>query len=67
MQQRGYIGAEGRRGNGKCEITIEPAQDCVLYDEFMRCNREEIRAYLTQIGAMVQPAQQYDAGEDLPL
>ena len=52
MQERGFLGAENRRGFGKCEVEITGAPDPEEYLTHLRENREAILAYLQEVNAL---------------
>lgn len=56
MQQKGYIGADGRRGFGKVSVEIEGLPDSSLFDNYLTENKEKIMQYLTNIGALCTPS-----------
>lgn len=55
MAKRGMLGAENRRGLGKCLITLDGAPDPTLYNKWIAEHRAEIIAYLNDIGALNAP------------
>lgn len=56
LKARGMLGAENRRGFGRVAITLTDAPDPAPYDEYLAAKREEIRAYLLDVGAIEKAA-----------
>lgn len=52
LQERGYLGAENRRGLGQVAIDITNAPDASVYDDYLTSQRLVILAYLEEIGAI---------------
>jgi hypothetical protein len=52
LAERGFIGAESRRGFGKVEISAENAPDKSLYETYLVENKSGIKAYLESLGAL---------------
>ena len=52
LAARGYLGAESRRGHGRCEIHFDAAGDPGKYEAWLGENRKKILTYLTEIAAI---------------
>jgi hypothetical protein len=54
MTKLGFIGAENRRGFGRCRIEFENAPDPAPYEEWLAENKADILAYLEKLAAIPQ-------------
>lgn len=52
LAERGYIGAENRRGFGRVKIELENSPDPATYENYLAGKKEEIKDYLTRLGAI---------------
>lgn len=52
LRDRGYLGAENRRGHGKCQIDIAGAPDPQPYRDYLHEHRQDILDYLVAIGGV---------------
>lgn len=52
LQQRGQLGAQNSRGLGRVEIACGNAPDATPYDTYLESHADEIRQYLTELGAL---------------
>ncbi len=52
MTRRGMLGAENRRGLGQIDLSFENLPDSAPYLDFLRSEKDRIRAYLDEIGAL---------------
>jgi hypothetical protein len=64
LKERGFLGAENRRGLGKVDLVIEGVPDQQPYLDWLENNQGEIKAYLTEIGAIHAPGAT-DSASDL--
>jgi hypothetical protein len=55
LQQRGYLGAENRRGLGQVTLDITNAPEAAEYDAYLSTRRLDILTYLEEIGAINAP------------
>lgn len=53
IMDRGFLGAENRRGFGRVAITATGLPDPAPYDAFLAAKKSDILAYLDSIGALV--------------
>lgn len=60
LKERGYIGAESRRGFGRVQTEIVNAPAPELYEAYVKENAEKIKTYLTTLGALNPPATYVD-------
>lgn len=51
MINRGFIGADSRRGMGKVKIEAENVPDKALYEDHLKANKDDILSYLKEISA----------------
>lgn len=65
MVQKGYIGAESRRGFGKVDFDIHNIPDSSPYLKFLEEEKDGILGYLNSIGALVVDLKNIPAGEDV--
>ena len=65
LQERGYLGAESRRGFGRAVMDLQGAPDPEQYDDFLRTEKTRIIAYLGSIGVMPisETIETYDGDE----
>lgn len=52
LAERGYIGAENRRGFGKVKIDLGNAPDPTPYETYLAEKKDEIKNYLISLGAI---------------
>lgn len=52
MQEKGYIGAENRRGTGQVRIAIENMPDSAPYEAYLNEKKKAILTYLMEIKAL---------------
>lgn len=52
LSERGYIGAENRRGFGRVNIELGNAPDPIMYEQYLETKKDEIKDYLTRLGAL---------------
>jgi hypothetical protein len=53
LKEKGYLGAENRRGFGKVEIQVDIIlADSDIYKEFLKTNKSNILEYISSIGAI---------------
>lgn len=55
LAERGFLGAENRRGLGRVRMTIDNAPDEKPYLDWLASSRADIIAYMTEIDAFRQP------------
>lgn len=58
LQSVGYIGAENRRGLGQITVQVENVTDPQIYTAYLLTKRQEILAYLQEIGAIATQTQE---------
>ena len=52
LSERGYIGADNRRGFGKISAQLENAPNPEVYENYLLSKKDDIRNYLTRLGAI---------------
>lgn len=52
LAERGFIGADSRRGFGKVNIELQNSPDKGLYEKYLSENKSEIKKYLEELGAL---------------
>jgi hypothetical protein len=65
LAERGYLGAENRRGFGRVKIALANAPDPELYEQYLINNKTAILKYLEEIGA-IHASGELDLGSDMP-
>ncbi|MFA4871296.1 MAG: hypothetical protein WC623_24065 [Pedobacter sp.] len=55
LQEKGYLGAENRRGFGQVKLEVTNCPDEDIYVEYLRDNKENIIKYLIEIGGINAP------------
>jgi hypothetical protein len=55
LEEKGYIGAENRRGLGRVSIEYDRIPDPEVYVRYVTDHKQEIMAYLTELGAISAP------------
>lgn len=56
LAERGFVGADSRRGFGKVEIVSGNAPDKALYENYLTENKAKIKEYLEALGALCTPS-----------
>ena len=52
LKEKGYIGADNRRGFGKISVEVENCPDSKLYLEHLKKNKKQIRDYLAELDVL---------------
>jgi hypothetical protein len=63
LRERGWLGAENRRGLGQAAISLEGAPAGETYSDYLAANKDKILDYLETIGA-INARSELDLGGD---